>query len=90
MTATTELSTHEKRWIAHDIIKEELEAAVQKLSDIALSSGIKLDDSEGLDFSDKEMWEAMKHTRASLAIKFVNAWHLVYDAFEPDDCPDDC
>lgn len=85
---TEKLSLLDKRWIAHEIMQEELEAAVERLSEIALTAGIKLDN-KGLDIQDKKVWDAIGHTRASLAIEFVNAWHLVCDAFQPDNCPDD-
>ena len=85
MTDLTTLTTLEKRHIAEEVMREELEAAVNKLSEIALQSGIKLDD-KGLDSADRKMWNEIKHTRASLAIEFVNDWKLCYDSFEPEDC----
>jgi len=81
-----ELTEMERRFIASEVMKEELDAAVQHLAEIARESGVSLDESDGLDVVDKEIWNSLKTTRAGLAIKFVNAWHLVYDAFEPEDC----
>ena len=66
-------------------MRDELQIAVDKLSEIALSSGISLD-GRSLDGVDRQMWEEIKHTRASLAIEYVNAWKRCYDSFEAEDC----
>ena len=85
MTDLSQLTTLQKRHIADEIMREELEAAVNSLSELALESGLKLDP-RGMGEVDRKMWDEIKHTRASLAIEFVNAWKLCYDSFDPDDC----
>lgn len=85
MTDLNKLTTLEKRYIADEVMREELETAVNKLSEIALRSGIKLTD-KGLDLPDQKLCNEIQHTRASLAIEYVNAWKICYDSFEPEDC----